>query len=188
MGATASIFQSTAALGGAYSESQALQREGNYKRDQILMNARFADMQAEDAIARGDKAASTQTKQVKQMVGSQRAALAAQGIDINSGSARDVISDTESMGALDRLQIKSNAWREAWGYKVQAVDQRSQASMTSIGARAQAGNTLLTGGMKALGYAAEAYGKLPAREVKKEEAKSTNSDVSSSRNYFGNRA
>jgi len=131
----------------AYSQSNAIRTQGKYQQQQLETNMRLANIQANDAIARGESAANEQKKKVKQLIGTQRAALAAQGIEVNSDTALDIQADTAGMGALDVLTIKNNAWREAWGYKVQALDYSGQAVMAGISSKFNATQTLLTGGM-----------------------------------------
>ncbi len=150
-----SFASATTSLAGAYSQSQALEMQANYQKTQSEMNAKLADMQAEDAIKRGNKAAGQVKQQAKRMQGAQRAALAAQGIDIDSGSAAEIQENTEVLSAMDAMQVKNNAWKEAWGFKVQALNTRAEGSWAQAAGQAAARNTLLTGGMQALSYTAQ---------------------------------
>lgn len=145
-------------------------------------NRQFSELMAEDAIRRGDRAALQHRKKVRQLIGSQRAALAAQGIDVNAGSAMDVQLDTASLGAQDAETIKNNAWREAWGLRSQASGYGAQAAMAGIsgglagfaGAQAQS-STFLTGGLNALNSGIQGY------QAYKAAAKPTGSDYSPTR-------
>lgn len=132
----------------AYSQSQAIKTQGNYQKNQLQFNAQIADLQAQDAIRRGDKEVKNKKIQTKQMIGTQRAALAAQGIEVNDDSALLIQEDTAGLGAEDAASIKSAAWREAWGYKVQNVDYTGQANMAQISSGFNARQTLLTGGLQ----------------------------------------
>jgi hypothetical protein len=138
-------------LTSANSQAEAQKLQGDYAKSRFDTNARLAEMQGEDAIRRGDKEADQRIRQVSQVKGSQRVALAAQGIDIDSGSAAQVQGDTAKQGAEDVATIRGNAWREAWGYRAQAQDMRGQGEMAFRGSRVEASNTLLTGGLKAAG-------------------------------------
>lgn len=157
MSASAGI-SAASSLAGAYSQSEALKSQSDYQRSMSAINARFADIQGKDAIERGEKEAQKLKKGAKRTIGAQRAALAAQGIDVNEGSALELQEDTDKLSSEDAMQIRNNAWREAWGYRVQAQNISSQSAMSSIGANAQARSTLLTGGLNALAYGAKAYG------------------------------
>lgn len=159
MGAVAAIVATSAIMTGAtaYSQSRAQKAEGAYQSQIYEANARLADLQAEDAISRGDAEAKKHNTQVKKLIGSQRAAFAAQGIDINSGSPLDVQADTAALGAEDEQTIKNNAWREAWGYKVQASDYRNSGAFSLLSSKNAAKNTVLTAGMNIAGDASNAY-------------------------------
>lgn len=93
-------------------------------------NAGVSDLLAKDAIDRGEDEARLVGKQVEQVVGSQRATMAANGIDVGFGTAVDLQADTAWQGELDALQIRTNAMREAWGYQVEATDMRTRAAIT----------------------------------------------------------
>lgn len=92
-------------------------------------NASIAELQATDALQRGDEQANRFRMGVRGMIGSQRAGLAASNVDVGFGSALDVQSDAAYLGELDALTIKTNAAREAWGYKVQGQDLRKRAEI-----------------------------------------------------------
>lgn len=98
-------------------------------------NAQVATMQSEDAIARGKDAEERHRENVRRLMGSQRAAWAASGVDVNSGNAVDVVADTASMGELDALMIRHNAAREAWGFQNQAIDYRARGEIAEAEAR-----------------------------------------------------
>jgi len=87
-------------------------------------NQAVADLQAEDAVDRGAEAESRFRTQVRGAIGAQRAAFAGGNIDVGFGSAVDVQADAAFLGEMDALQIRTNAAREAWGFKVQAEDYR----------------------------------------------------------------
>lgn len=92
-------------------------------------NASVAELQSTDALERGDEAANRYRMGVRGMIGSQRAGAAAGNIDVGVGSAVDVQADAAYLGELDALTLKSNATREAWGYKVQATDLTKRAQI-----------------------------------------------------------
>ena len=50
--------------------------------------------------------------------------MAANGVDLSSGSPLDILGDTAMYGELDALTIRSNAEREAYGYRVQSRRRR----------------------------------------------------------------
>lgn len=150
--------QGTASLVGSYAQASAQRAQGDYQKKMFEMNARFANLNAEDAIKRGDKEASLVKNRARQMIGAQRSSMAAQGIAVDSGSAMDVQLDTASAGVQDAMTVRNNAWREAWGYRVQAQDLMHQGAMAKIAGRSAASQTLLTGGISAIGSFAKGAG------------------------------
>jgi len=146
MGASAAIGLMVAggvtSASGQYASGKANQELANY-------NARIADVQAEDALARGRESESIQRKRTKALIGTQRARFGAQNIEINDGSALDVQADTAYLGELDALTIRNNAAREAWGYKVQAEDYRARGRIARMEGTYGAAGTLLGGFAKA---------------------------------------
>lgn len=136
----------------------------NSQADLADYNAAVASVQADDAIARGAEEESRFRTGVRGMIGSQRAEFAAGNIDVGYGSSADVQADTAFLGELDALTIRTNAAREAWGYKVQAEDLRKRAQiarktgvMVEASGRAQATAAYAGGTASLLTGAASLY-------------------------------
>lgn len=163
MGATAALLALTAANTGTQVLAQrraatGAEAQGNYEGAVADQNAGLADAQATDALARGAQAESRHRGGVRQLVGSQRAALAASGVDIGTGSAADVQADAASLGEFDALTIRNNARREAYGFQVDAANARARGAMartagrtTAASLRNQGWGTLLTGALETYG-------------------------------------
>ena len=96
----------------------------------IDYNAAVADQQAADALTRGQEQEQQVRSATRQVIGSQRAGYAAQGVDVGSGSAADTQADAAFLGELDALTVATNAAREAHGFAVQATDLRNRANVT----------------------------------------------------------
>lgn len=128
-------------------QAKAQRLEGQYLEDTYNANARIMDMQAQDAIDRGDKNAQKMKTQTKKLIGSQRAAMAAQGLDLEEDDALAIQQETAAFGAEDAQTIKNNAWQEAWGYRVQAQDYRNKGVFANITGKQKARSTVLTTGL-----------------------------------------
>ena len=148
MGATAGIIGTLAGAGtqavGQFANARAVQ-------DQAQFGSSVADLQAKDAIARGNFSADQARIQGNRTMGAERAASAASGIDSNSGSSLDVQASEAGISELDQQMIRNNAAREAWGYTTQAAVNTIGANNAVGGMRRQAVSTLLTGGSQAYG-------------------------------------
>lgn len=135
------------AVTGAYSSWQ----QGKAQRYISKANARISEMQARDALKRGHEAEGISRQKTKKLIGSQRAALAAQGIRVDYGSAQDIQQEAQDIGELDALTIKNNAAREAFGFMQEASNSSMQGRLASSMANTKAMDTLLSGGIQAYG-------------------------------------
>ncbi|WP_332774437.1 hypothetical protein [Pseudomonas sp. ESBL1] len=146
------IAMGASALMGA----QQAQQQGAATAAANLQNAAFAGEAANDAIKRGEFEADQSRIDTRNMIGAQRAGFAANGVDVNSGSAADIQDDTAALGELDALTIKNNAAREAWGYRTQQQQNVLAANTARQSGRAGMFGSLLTAGAQG----ARAYGAL----------------------------
>jgi len=117
----------------AYSASEqadAQKKQLNYQAKVDANNAKIADWQRSDALQRGESDAQANMRQQAQLIGAQRATLAANGTDLNQGSSLDLLASTKFTGAADVNQIQNNAAREAWGFTVDAANTRASQNLT----------------------------------------------------------
>lgn len=138
--------------------ARAVERSGAYEQQQAEINARLQLEQAREARQQGAFAATRIQAVGRNMVGSQRARLAAQGLDTTSGSALDLQDESRTLSDLDAMSIRSQAALEAWGFEVSALDTRSRGAMAATAAgntadamRTQSWGTLLTTGASLAG-------------------------------------
>lgn len=123
-----SAKRAAATAAGAQEKAGTLQREVSESEAGLAdYNAQVAELQSLDAVERGAEEESRFRTTVRGMIGTQRAGQAAGNIDVSFGSAVDVQADAAFLGELDALTIRTNAAREAWGYKVQGADLRQRA-------------------------------------------------------------
>lgn len=127
--------------------------QGKYLDEVAKVNAGISNRAAQDAITRGGIEADEQRKTTQQVIGAQRAGFAAGNIDVNTGSAGQIQNDTAALGELDALTIMNNAAREAYGYKVQAMDQRQQGKLAKYQGKMGAVGSILGGAEKVAMFA-----------------------------------
>ncbi len=102
---------------------------------------------AEDAIQRGKTEEDNHRRQTAAFKGTQRSMLAANGVELDSGSASDLVADTAMLSELDALTIRNNAEREAYGYESNARAEEAEAGMRASRTRNDAtGSALSFGG------------------------------------------
>ncbi len=108
-------------------------------------NAGFAAERAKDAILRGGQEEISLRRKGRQILGSQKATMAAAGLDTSSGSALDVAASTTAAIEEDAAAIRLNAQREQWGHLVDRFNLLNQKS--SYIAAAKAARTMGTWNM-----------------------------------------
>jgi hypothetical protein len=90
-------------------------------------NARIAELGAQSILNQGQQQVGALTLKAGQLKSSQRAALAANGIDLGTGSAVEIQASTDIMKEIDSNTLTANAVRSAWGYRTQAVNFENEA-------------------------------------------------------------
>ena len=132
-------------LAGSMMQAQGQQQNAGFQSGMLKQNAAFKNRTAEETLIAGDSAADWQRVRTGQAIGTQRSSIAANGIDVNSGSAARLQDDTAMLGELDALTIQNNAAREAYGYRVQAKQDLLNAGQTVQNGRTAATGSILGG-------------------------------------------
>lgn len=166
--ATVSAVQGLSDVATGITQAQASKAQANFAASQYDFNARFAELQAQDAVKRGERRASKIREYGKQVSASQRAGYAAGGIDVSFGTPAAVIEETEVMAGEDAEAEIRNAWREKWGFSAQASNYRQAADLTRVAGKREAGASIATGLTRGLtsGIAAGYYGNEALRDAK----------------------
>lgn len=90
-------------------------------------NARIAEMGAQSALMQGEREVGNLTMKAGQLKSTQRAAMAANGIDLGVGNAAETIASTDIMKEIDKNTTMANAIRSAWGYRMQGTNFQNEA-------------------------------------------------------------
>lgn len=133
------------AVVGGMKQGQAQEQQADAAAFQQRTNASYANIAANDAVARGTYDADLQRIKTGQNVGTQRTAQASNGGEVNDGSNANLQADTAALGELDALTIQNNAAREAYGYKVQALTGQQNANQLVANGQSAAQSSLLGG-------------------------------------------
>jgi hypothetical protein len=148
--ASGGILDSVNEMTGAISKASGIRAEGKFEEQAFFENARRLDLAADNALKRGKKAAHDFLVNVKQHAGTQKATMAAQGIETSGGSAEAVLAETIDLGIEDSATIRVNSYTEAFGFKSQASEARTQSSLTRISRKSREKSALLTGRLRTL--------------------------------------
>ena len=138
-------------LAGGMMGAQNARQQGAFQEAMAEQNAAYKEAAAQDAEKRGAVEADRYRRQVGQLIGTQRTGFAANGIDVNSGTAAEIQDDTAAFGEFDALTIANNAAREAWGYRVGAQNDLMNGRMAQSNARSAATGSILGGVGSAFG-------------------------------------
>lgn len=153
--AAATAAFAVATMASAYSQSVAMGEQA--KQEELIAenNARMAKIRVEETLKQGEVDAAAFRGKMARFKGSQKAALAASGVDVNFGSAQRIQEETEMLAAVDEQRIKNNAALQAWGFQTESVNASLQSKYKAQALRNQ-GQTVLIGGAVSAG--AIAYG------------------------------
>jgi hypothetical protein len=140
----ATIVMGVAALAGGLYAADQQKQAGRYEQEVAEQNAKLDRVRQDQAREAGNIQEEQQRARVRQVLASQRAAFAAQGVDIGTGTPLDVLGETAGMGYADALTMRSNALREAWGYGVSATNEQNRGRFARWSGNSQATGTLLS--------------------------------------------
>lgn len=141
------------AIGTAYTmhaEGQA----AKYNAAVDVQNAKLANVQAANANAQGSYAADQARIRGNLMRGQQIAALAANNVDVTTGSAADILGDTAMVTAANERQARINAAQRAYGFQVQSMNDMGAAQFAKWQGKTQQTGTLIKGIGSMFGVAA----------------------------------
>ncbi len=124
-----------AGVGNAYSQSQAQRGQQIYANGMTGVNTGWNNFQQGQLLQNSSIAGSRARTQYDNLASTQRAAFAANGVNVNSGSAGQVQSETSALGDIERLQIQQAAFNQAMGLKADNLAAVGQNRMRQIATR-----------------------------------------------------
>lgn len=135
---------------GSYYSAAAQKTALNAQAGLADTNARIAELGAQSAMNQGQQQIAALTLKAGQIKSSQKASMAANGINLGEGSAAEVQASTDIMKEIDKNTLEANAVRSAWGYRTNAVSSQNEALMkrasaSSIDPSSAATSSLLGG-------------------------------------------
>lgn len=122
------------------------------------LNAEMSEINAKQAKEAGDQAATQIEFRQRKLRGAQRSALAASGVDTGFGSGAEIQAESEMIANLDMATVKNNAYRQAWGFKMEAAGTRLEAAYGKLAASKQASATIKGAQFDAAGGLLEGLG------------------------------
>lgn len=117
---------------GDVSQANASANSASYQAQVARNNATISRQNAEYAGQAGQEAAMVKSLEGAAAGGHIKASQAANGVDVNSGSAVTVQQSQREASKLDTLTTENNALLEAYGYKSQATNFEAQAGLEDM--------------------------------------------------------
>ena len=165
MGYASTAFKVTSSISNGYIQADAMRDEADYHKKVAELNnktidsqIKSAEEQGNDAIVRGNTAANKRAQAERLAVGAERASIAGAGGDAMGASAEDSVAGIEAVSAAEQASLKTNAWREAFGFRSQANAMRGQQTNNTLNARSKANaleygakSSIITGWSKGVG-------------------------------------
>jgi hypothetical protein len=121
------VLSTGLSIAGQMQQANAQAGMAGYQAQVARNNQMIAEYYARRAEQQGKVDEQNQRLKAASLIGAQRAALASQGGDINSGSPLDIVGDTARAGEYDALTLRNNAALKAYGYRVQAMNNAADA-------------------------------------------------------------
>lgn len=137
------------AIGGAFADRS----QSNYEASVLKNNAKMAELNAQAATRAGAIAEQEKSIETAQTISNQRTALAGRGVVVGRDTADVIAADATRIGTLDKAQIKENALRQAFAYRLQGYAFKTEAKMKKQHAQAEFMSGLFTGGSTLLNSA-----------------------------------
>ncbi len=129
-----------------FSNAIANRRSARVRSSVLRADAQNIRRTAKLARREGRQAAQQVQAETAQLIGRQRAALAANGFVLDEGTALDLVIETAGLGALDAVTAIANAERRA----AQLINE-SRAAEFKAGLQEQSADQSLLGGISAVG-------------------------------------
>lgn len=162
--AVAGVASAGAAAYGTMASEHAQSQAANYQAQVAARNAQIAQQNASMAVDAGNTQAENQAMKTRALIGNEKVAQAASGLDVNSGTAVSTRSSAALLGQESEQSIHYNAAKQALGYEETGSSQQAQSSLDTQRAAAsqEAGsigafNSILSGGSTVGGNLANFY-------------------------------
>lgn len=129
----------------ALKQADEIRRSADLTRKLNEINAQYADYDAYQAELGGETQAARYQSEIDKIASEQQTTLAAQGVDINYGTAAEIQKDTKVTGFLNILDIKQQARARAMGFKREARETRIKGAFNQSQAEINANGVAVAG-------------------------------------------
>lgn len=154
------------AIFSAFGKMQEMSAQQDMARAQAKIadnNAKVAEWQAQSAEAKGQRDLENTGRKQADVRGKQMAGMAANGVDLGSGSPAAVLAQTDYYGLEDQRTVAQNTSDEAWALRAKGTDYKNSASLSR--AKADNINPVMGGIGSLLGSVGDVADKWSAKTV-----------------------
>jgi hypothetical protein len=116
---------------GSYYQAQAMSNNLKFQADMAKINAGIAESNAQATLLAGQRAQQNVQLRTSRLKAAQKVGMAANGIDLGSRSAVNILTTTDTMGVIDADTVEANAIRAAFGYRTQSVNDMNTSRLSS---------------------------------------------------------
>lgn len=114
---------------GQFASGSAASAQAGYQAQVARNNAKIAKANASTAMHTGMDQAMNKGLETRDLIGKQKAAQGASGIDVTSGSSKMVRDSTYVLGKMDEMTIMKGATQKADAYMAQAMNFQAEAGL-----------------------------------------------------------
>ena len=122
------------------------QSQSDFISQQFTLNENIAKVQSQEAIDQGKVEQTISQQRTGQIGGAQKAAEAASGVDVKTGTPVTMREQTGEIGGLDYVTIGNNAMMKSLGFQIQAQNDNTNAALQKNAGTTKATQQLLGGG------------------------------------------
>lgn len=122
-------------------------KQANFERKVANENQKLENERIVDAMQRGEVEARDAARRQAQLRGAQRAAMAANGVDLSFGSAADLLADSAMASAEEQSNIRKNTDREIRSGDINAANFGNTAKAAGM----RKNNALVGGAIQGIG-------------------------------------
>lgn len=144
---------------GSISSGMAAKNAADYQAQVASNNATVAAQNAEYALKAGSAQAENQSRKGAANLGRIKTAIAAGGVDVNSGSALDTQVGQRETNQLDTETVMNNAQLQAYGYRTQQTNFEAESKLDTMKGEAAEKSAYLKAGGDLLSSASSIGGK-----------------------------
>lgn len=140
---TIAMISAAASVGSGVMSAVGQYQQGQVAKQVARNNATMAEYAAQDAQRRGEEEAQAIQRKASQLSGTQRALMAARGLDLGVGTPAEILDQTDFFAEQDVNTSRFNASREAWSSRARGEQERLEGKYAARNANLQAFSTLL---------------------------------------------